>query len=88
MPPTTNGSGWLKKEPSMSRRKALDQSTHFGQSGLHPVRAGQSHLRRPKIRKSLALRTSQSGMPVFYDVEEIKKINLGPQITPIDTDKN
>ena len=32
----------------------------------YPVRAGQSHLRRPKIREPLRPLTSQAGMPVFY----------------------
>ena len=36
---------------------------------LEPVRAGQSHLRRPKTRESLAPLTSQTGMPVFYDMQ-------------------
>ena len=55
---------------------------------MSEVGAGQPHLRRRKIRESPLILNSQAGVPVLYDVEEIKKINLGPQITPIDTDKN
>ena len=36
----------------------------------YPVRAGQSHLRRPKIRELLKPRTPQAGMPVFYDMQK------------------
>ena len=66
---TTEGSGWLRKEPSTTWKKALDQSTHTDSLEATSRRSWSTPFTPPDIRQPSPILNPQAGVPVLHDLE-------------------